>query len=124
MGEKELRHSLLLFALLFLTTFVIHGASPTYATITNPTLCARAVKDILSSSLCNNNLTRPITCCSTIFITCAPGVLVQSIPSSSFTTAQLEILSQCGVESIPVPVASPALAPTPLPSPMAAPTIA
>ena len=134
MGEK-LQRCQLLFVFLLLTTMVIHEPSTTYA-INLPQLlsidvsiCIDVLSNLLTSIVCTSleGTINPTSQCCLLLVrasACGTNGLLASIPPSSFTTAQLEILSQCGVESIPVPVASPALAPTPLPSPMAAPTIA
>ena len=132
MGGK-LQRCLLLSVFLLLTTIVIHGPSTTYA-INLPQLlsidlsiCINVLSNLLTSIACATleGTINPTSQCCLLLVrasACGTNALLGSIPPSSFTTAQLEILSQCGVQSIPIPVASPTLTPTPTPTPLPSPT--
>ena len=132
MGGK-LQRCLLLSVFLLLTTIVIHRPSTTYA-INIPqilsidvSICIDVLSNLLTSIACTTleGTINPTSQCCLLLVrasACGANALLGSIPPSSFTTAQLEILSQCGVESIPIPVASPTLTPTPTPTPLPSPT--
>ena len=131
MGGK-LQRCLLLSVFLFLTTIAIQGPSTTYAInlrqlfSTDVSVCVDAISNVLTSIACETlvGTINPTSQCCLLLVrasACGTHAHLGSIPPSSFTTAQLEILSKCGVESIPVPVASPTLAPTPTPTPIPSP---
>ena len=104
--DKKLQRGLLLSVFLLLATTVIHGPSTTYAQVlgVDASVCLDVVTDLLSSTVCSvlQAALGPTSPCCALLATasaCATvnGTLLQSLPSSSLTPSQAQILAQCGV---------------------------
>ena len=94
-------------ALTFLNTTCNINITGITAPPPSTSTCTTFLSTLLSGSICSNvtGIINPTSlCCSTIVGASAcgtNGTLVQSIPSSSFTTAELQVLIECGLRSGP-----------------------